>query len=191
MRQHDERDDERGHSDHCPGTTSADRCRGSPFQPSNTANCESADDERDDDELRDPDRDADQREVRRQRTHRADADDVAQPESAGELAPRSRDAQQRQQRDADDEVETRSRRAARRASPSPLHPRGEVVPAGVLLDEPERHAERMRVDPDREHDVGLRRRVDLDRRQQIETAEDAAAVARSTPVANPPFVTAR
>ena len=33
------------------------------------------------------------------------ADDVREPEPAGELVARARDAQQRQQRDADDEVE--------------------------------------------------------------------------------------
>src|SRR5262249_31249882 len=55
-----------------------------------------------------------------------------------------------------------------------LHPRRVVLAARELLDLLERHAERMRIDADGEHDVRLGRRVDLDRGEEIEAPEDAA-----------------
>ncbi len=99
--------------------------------------------------------------------------DVAEPEACRELVPRARDAQQRQQRDADDEVETF---ATSRPASEPVNaaPAREVVAAGELLDAARAATpSECGSTPTVEHDVGLLGRVDLDRRQQVETAEDA------------------
>ena len=127
MREQDERDDERRDADGArPDDPSAVRGQSVTWptwcQLAQAAPRRDAEDQREHDELREPDRYVDQREVSRQSAGRADADHVGDPESRSQLGARTRDPQQRQERGADDEVEQVRERAVRRASPSTSAP---------------------------------------------------------------------
>src|SRR5215212_3241326 len=66
----------------------------------------------------------------------------------------------------------RSRAGGRPATPSCANLRGVVLAAGELRDRAEGDAERMGIDADGEHDIGLRGLVDLHGRQEVEATED-------------------